>query len=86
MTASLTPSTPRCFAIPEAGTKKGEKAKLPFDYIVSGLRALSAEEKDLRDLGLAAVKAKPAAAGRGADSLHVGDGMSDAIGRADASA
>ncbi len=41
---------------PRSWEEEGQKAKLPFDYIVSGLRALSAEEKDMRDLGFAPVK------------------------------
>ncbi|MBP1857137.1 DUF1800 domain-containing protein [Rhizobium herbae] len=41
---------------PRSWDNEGQKAKLPFDYIVSGLRALSAEENDMRDLGFAPVK------------------------------
>ena len=44
---------------------EGQKAKPPFDFIVSGLRALSAEGPDLQDRGFAPVKtamAAPAAA------------------------
>ena len=35
---------------------EGQKAKPPFDFIVSGLRALSAEGPDLQDRGFAPVK------------------------------
>lgn len=44
---------------------EGQKAKPPFDFIISGLRALSAEKDDLQDRGLAPLKtamAMPAAA------------------------
>ncbi len=63
---------------PRSWDDEGQKAKLPFDYIVSGLRALSAEEKDMSDLGLAPVKEKPAAAGRDAMSTMSDSAMSGA--------
>lgn len=43
---------------PRSWEADGQKAKLPFDYIVSGLRALSANATDMADLGLADAKAR----------------------------
>ncbi|HTO32464.1 MAG TPA: DUF1800 domain-containing protein [Pararhizobium sp.] len=37
---------------PASWHDEGQKAKLPFDYVVSGLRALGADEDAMRDLGL----------------------------------
>ncbi len=42
---------------PASWREDGQKAKLPFDYVVSGLRALAADEDAMRDLGL--TKPKP---------------------------
>lgn len=67
---------------PKSWDDEGQKAKPPFDYIVSGLRALSATQEDLQDGGLAkprmmaqaadrdameAMATMPAAAGKSAD-------------------
>jgi len=54
---------------PRSWDDEGQKAKLPFDYIVSGLRALSAEEKGLADLGFAPVKTAMADQAIGAENL-----------------
>ncbi|MBW9062213.1 DUF1800 domain-containing protein [Rhizobium herbae] len=45
---------------------EGQKAKPPFDYIVSGLRALFATQEDLQDGGLAKHRTMAQAADRGA--------------------
>lgn len=59
---------------PASWLDEGQKAKLPFDYVVSGLRALAAEEDAMRDLGLT----KPAPAVPMADDAMASTGQQDA--------
>lgn len=55
---------------PRSWEEEGRKAKSPLDYIVSGLRALSAQKDDLRQLGLPP-KAAARPAGMADDAMQM---------------